>query len=1168
MKKNLKILFFLFICTYTINGQSVENGIIDLRNTNFQDNDLISLKGNWKFFFNRTFDELSDTTSFDFITVPSNWVKFSYPKKGYAVYKVKILMPEVSGSVFLDIGKQSNNYNLYINGVKIASVGQFGIDKKSSIPDYDLLTVSLPKNTDTIEIALEVSNFNYRKSGLWEPLFIGKIIKLQSKFKRKFVFDAFLLGALLVLLIYHLILYFQIFKQKIYQYKSLLWFSLLAFFAILRLGVTGEMLFKELFSNLSWFLIVRIEFISFFMVLGMSVKYIYVLFSDEFSKKIADSLFFLSIIISGTTVFVPVFISSHFIIPFEILTVVVIIYMFWGIIKAFIKKRPLSVHVLIAFIIVSLSAFNDILYSQHIINSAYIFPVGIFIFFIIHAVSLSDQITSSVFKLNKLSEELKNSNLNLEKKVVERTIKINNQKELLAQSHLEFRNSFLNLQKLNVIAQKIISLLDVQQITNSVYQSVNEIMDASGFGIGLYDQKKNVLSFSNYVEKGEILPYDEVNLEDTNNLATWCFLNQDDVLIGNVLQEAQKYVENLSIPEHGEFTTSIIYVPLFTAKKIGVLTVQSFQKNAYKIHHLDLIKNLASFVAIAIQNATTYLELEKLSFVASKTDNYVLIVDKNDKITWINEGFSNLTGYKKEEVLGKKPSHVLRFDKSEYEIIEQIDEAIFKKFEVFKGIVTNYKKNNQSFKVAITINSILDKNGELDHYFVIGTDISEKVKYEQELQRQRDIAIEQKNRLIESVKKIKQSEKIIKERNFELKQMSLVVSNTDNAVMIIDTLGQIKWINSGFTKLYGYTLEEFKKRGNSIFFAATNKEVVTLINKALKTGQTVSYEAELSKKNGEKIWIQTTWTPIFDDFDNLIQLLGIDSDISKQKEVEEKLILKNKEILHKNQQITSSIVYAERIQKALLAPYVGVNKVIKQFKANYDFFTEYFIFYKPKDIISGDFYWAKAFDKFIIFIAADCTGHGVPGAFMSALGIAFINDIITSKNSKPPNIILNELRERVISSLNQLDSNSLSKDGMDITIVKINIESLEMQFAGAYQPIYRVTNADGEINILKYRTDRMPIGIHQNSIVDFKNFSVQLAENDAVYLSSDGFISQFGGKNNETFRSNRYRELLKKIYKYNMANQKENMFNCLKKWQGENEQVDDILVIGIKIIKN
>lgn len=1338
MKKFFKILSFFLVLFSSINSQVVENGVIDFRNEEFSDNQLFKLNGEWEFYFNKTYNQITDTTSYNYITVPSNWHDAGYPKKGYAVYRVVILLPKQSNTLFLDVKKQSNNYNLYVNGIKKASVGKFGVTEKNSAPDYNLVTISLPHNTDTVDLVFEVSNFHYRKAGLWENIYIGRLHKLQIKFKRQFAFDAILLGSLLVLLLYHLVLFLQVRKINDLKYKSLWLFSLLAFLALFRLGVTGQMLFKEIFPNFSWYLLVKIEFISFYLISGSSAKYLYELFPEEFSKKIANYSLIFTITISLITLFLPTFISSHFIIPLEVFTLLLIIYLFIGITKAFIKKRALSVHVLTAFIVVGVSALNDILYSQHIIETAYIFPVGIFVFFIIQAVSLSSQITSSYSKMDDLSKKLKDVNKNLELKVRQRTHKVEKQKEKLKEQALflevrntelsqtiqelsdakltvdkinnelklfseitsktdnaivildaktrvqwvnegfvklygytlcefqnlsenlielnddpeikatynfvvnnkvtqsydikvinkfdkevwvrttltpimddngvlvnivaidsditlikqaerkiinnnkvinkqkkelirrqkEFREAFLNLQRLNNISKNILSNLNINELISSVYESVNELMDANGFGIGLFNKEKNRLEFSNYIEDGKVLPFDFDDLNDENSLAAWCFNNQQEIHISEVSREINNYIPDFKFTNHGEVSESLIYVPLTTKEKIGVITVKSFDKNAYRIIHLNLLRNLASFVAIALENSSIYKKLEKLSFVASKTDNYVLIVGSDDKIQWVNSGFENLTGFTLSEVVGKSPSQVIAGKHTEEKIVEKINKAVFVNNTVFKGELTHYKKNGEKFKAVITINPIVDEDKKLKHYFVIGADISEKEKYEKELQKQRDIAVEQKNNLIEAVKKIKQSENIIKEQNFELKQMSLVVSNTDNAVMIIKPTGEIEWVNSGFTKLYGFTFDEFKQRGNYIFNAATNVEIIKPVKKAIKYKKTVSYEVQLSKKDGSKIWVHTTWTPIFDDFGNLIKLLAIDSDISKQKENEEALKLINEEVSDFNEQITSSILYAQKIQNALLAPYSMIDEHIAFLKKNLQYYPEYFILYEPKDIVSGDFYWAKAFNNCLTFIAADCTGHGVPGAFMSALGIAFINDIVNGNENKPANVILNELREKVIQTLNQNDLNTETKDGMDITVVKINFETLQMQFAGAYQPLYHVKNNDNKLEIIKHRADRMPIGIHQNSHLPFKNNIIHLSQNDTLYLSSDGYISQFGGENNETFRSNRFRKLIATINSKNMAEQKEIIKNVFDKWTANTEQVDDILIVGIKIMKS
>ncbi|MCF6366961.1 MAG: SpoIIE family protein phosphatase [Bacteroidales bacterium] len=263
----------------------------------------------------------------------------------------------------------------------------------------------------------------------------------------------------------------------------------------------------------------------------------------------------------------------------------------------------------------------------------------------------------------------------------------------------------------------------------------------------------------------------------------------------------------------------------------------------------------------------------------------------------------------------------------------------------------------------------------------------------------------------------------------------------------------------------------------------------------------------------------------------------------------------NEQISEQNEQIKSSILYARRIQEALLPPNSQIQEVI----------NEHFIIFKPKDIVSGDFYWFKKINNNIVFAAADSTGHGVPGAFMSMLGIAFMNEIVTedfhSSASCSASTILDDLREKVKNTLHQTGEDDQTKDGMDMALILLNTENLVMQFAGAYNPLYIVRNN----KLTEVPADKMPVGVYLKDSETFTNKKAQLQKGDILYMFSDGYYDQFGGDNGRKFMKKRFRELLEEVSDKNMNEQKQVLENTLAEWQGKHEQADDILVIGIKI---
>ena len=275
--------------------------------------------------------------------------------------------------------------------------------------------------------------------------------------------------------------------------------------------------------------------------------------------------------------------------------------------------------------------------------------------------------------------------------------------------------------------------------------------------------------------------------------------------------------------------------------------------------------------------------------------------------------------------------------------------------------------------------------------------------------------------------------------------------------------------------------------------------------------------------------------------------------IIEEKNIE--ILAQNTVISQQKDDIVSSITYASRIQNAMIPPVDELHGIL----------PNHFVLFKPRDIVSGDFFWTKKINNQIYIVVADCTGHGVPGAFMSMLGISLLNDILSGSKVISPHQVLNELRARVIKSLRQTGDAKEAKDGMDIALCLLDLESNMLHFAGAKNPLYLIRNGE----LVEYKADTMPIGIHP--ALDSKEFtsqSVALNPADTLYIFSDGYVSQLGGDKYQTFKTKRFQELLRNINGLPMDEQKQTLDKALLDWQGEHRQVDDICVIGFRIGAN
>jgi len=258
------------------------------------------------------------------------------------------------------------------------------------------------------------------------------------------------------------------------------------------------------------------------------------------------------------------------------------------------------------------------------------------------------------------------------------------------------------------------------------------------------------------------------------------------------------------------------------------------------------------------------------------------------------------------------------------------------------------------------------------------------------------------------------------------------------------------------------------------------------------------------------------------------------------------------EIEEQKKHIMDSIYYARRIQNAILPSFNFIEKHIKH----------YFILYMPKDIVSGDFYWVHEVEGLFMVAAVDCTGHGVPGAFMSIVGFNQLNYAVTDKKARSASTILDELNKGVISTLNENKMDGSIKDGMDMSLCVFNFETAKAEFAGANNPLYLIRNNE----LIRYKGDRFPIGAFEGSKPQlFINNEIDMLPGDCYYLFSDGYADQFGGPDNKKLRYKKLGEFFLEIHDQPMEAQQEFLRTKLLEWKGDNDQVDDILVIGIKI---
>jgi len=428
---------------------------------------------------------------------------------------------------------------------------------------------------------------------------------------------------------------------------------------------------------------------------------------------------------------------------------------------------------------------------------------------------------------------------------------------------------------------------------------------------------------------------------------------------------------------------------------------------------------------------------------------------------------------------------------------------------------------------------------------------------------------------------LKQYSEALKYSNQSLK----ISYDIDNKRLILSTYKQLSSIYEGmgsFQKALE-TFKVFQQVNDSLINVESGKfieELQTKYDTEKKDAQLKLKDATIEKekiekeKADEKARAQTVMLIIA--FIGLgivlILIVFVYRSYRQKKQANVQLAEQNELITHQKQEIMDSIHYAKRIQTAILPPGDYVQGIL----------PHRFILFKPRDIVSGDFYWVKYIEKsdVIVATAADCTGHGVPGAFMSMLGVAFLNEIVNRTDINHPGQVLNHLRQNVITSLHQTGKFGEAQDGMDIALIAYFPKKKRVEFAGANNPLYIIRKrneliVNGQLEppnlehaglfLFELKGDKMPIGIHTRVNEPFTNYEIDLEEDDRIYIFSDGYPDQFGGKEAKKFKYKPFKQLLMETYDKTMDEQKEIIDAKIIEWQGPLDQVDDIIVMGIKV---
>jgi PAS domain S-box-containing protein len=534
---------------------------------------------------------------------------------------------------------------------------------------------------------------------------------------------------------------------------------------------------------------------------------------------------------------------------------------------------------------------------------------------------------------------------------------------------------------------------------------------------------------------------------------------------------------------------------------------------------------------------------------------------------------------------------------------------------------THHKADNTDFPVEVTLNPI--KLGNKEVLLVVWNDLTERKQAELRIQQQNEKLLDSAEELRQNLEELNATQEALQNNSLKLEGQLKAI---DNAIGYVEFTPdrKIATANKLFCNLLGYNEDEIKTLLHSDFLPKeyANSESYQEFWNTLLQGQSFTQEFERINKQGNTVWLYASYAPIVNKKGEVVRIIKLASDITERKQIDEKvkvqnddLIAKNKEIAESHQKlkaseeeirqnmeelvstqeqlqaqydllaiksknISDSINYAQRIQTALLPRLEEIQSI----------FPDSFLLFRPRDVISGDFYWFanKTEENTQIIVAADCTGHGVPGAFMSMLGSSLLSNIVHDREIHEPNKILDLLHDNVEIMLNQRQEDSTNRDGMDASICVIDRNTNLIKYAGANNSLYIISQnplnfvekdeTEAKITIIEsenwqlteLKADKKSIGgrVIKKDNLNYNLQELQLNQELRIYLSSDGFIDQIGGAYRKKLMSKNFKQLLIENHQKPYEEQKTFFNTFFENWISDTEkQLDDVMVLGIKIIK-
>lgn len=561
----------------------------------------------------------------------------------------------------------------------------------------------------------------------------------------------------------------------------------------------------------------------------------------------------------------------------------------------------------------------------------------------------------------------------------------------------------------------------------------------------------------------------------------------------------------------------------------------------------------------------------------------VFETDMDANITYVNSELLHVLGFSKEELLGK-PYTFLKSPYQNDKVLQEQWKTILNG-KIWKGEVELKAKNNDSVWVWMTNTPVLDSDNEPIKSINVLFDITPQKQQEFRLRTQQSALLEITSH--PAVKEAKTDEAFAVIAQIGLATLSVdrvsiwIYEDNDTKIRCITTAhsdGTTHKYQKGtvlqrdFYPNYFTIIEKerviaaneaisdprTKELAIPLFVPNNIQSVLDIsIRQSVKTVGILSFEV----RNKQRKWSldEQNFATSLADAISLVLEQHERLKIDQIKEAYEQLELINQEVRRQKEELEESntnmkesIKYAKRIQQNILPSKELMNSI----------FTHWFVTFKPRDIVGGDFYWVSKIEHQAVLVVADGTGHGVPGAFLTMIGNILLNQIVNEKKITRPADILHDLHIGVRQTLRQDAEDSTSRDGMDVALVTINMETLECQYAGANLPC----NYIHDYEVIEIKADKQSIGGEQMEEERiFKNHTFQLKKGDGIYLYTDGFVDQLGGPDGKRFSTRRFKDLIFRTQSDSMATQRANLNMEWKDWKGDLEQLDDVTVVGIRL---